>query len=392
VPDFNFAKGSSPREAGKRAGTPRQPAPSAAQNDNAQPPRPSKPAAAADRHSVLDKYPERDLSHLTGDAPPPPEIEDAPPVSSYEDAAPNAAQADPADGDGTNTEMSNSEEGKAVKKASGGSSNWPLIAIMSVVLLLVAIAFLWHVNPFPSVRESLSGLFSSGEQVTAPPPGSIDEKSDEEELVPQTRSWDYFLQVSSWEELAKADLDAERFRAQGLGVMVESEFIPRKRATFYRVRLGPYASTDEAAEIKSTYAAVIPADAFLDSTRLTDAEASSAEERPVAPPASRKTVKGTSRATDQLPQRGEFDVVNEPLSGYAVKVSSLKSIEMARGEARKLLSQGYPAFITVKPIGAARWYRVLVGPFSDKRDADRYMELLNVTYGNEAYTVNLSTY
>ncbi|MDT8325475.1 MAG: SPOR domain-containing protein, partial [Bacteroidota bacterium] len=212
-----------------------------------------------------------------------------------------------------------------------------------------------------------------------------DTDAEVEESVPPTRSWDYFLQVSSWDDLAKADLDAERFRAQGLAVVVESEYIPRKRRTYYRVRLGPYENSAEAAGVKRQYAAVIPADAFLDSTRLAADQQMEAETAPAQVPDP-----GTARRNPPPTPVSEFDVISEPLSGWAVKVSSFKELDIARSEARKLLGQGYPAFITKKRIGATNWYRVLVGPFSDRRDADRYMQLLNVTYGNEAYTVNLA--
>jgi len=82
--------------------------------------------------------------------------------------------------------------------------------------------------------------------------------------------------------------------------------------------------------------------------------------------------------------------MNGPLNGYAVKVSSFKNVEVARGEARRLLDQGFPSFLTKKRIGSTIWYRVLVGPFDDRSDADKYMRLINVAFGNEAYTINLA--
>lgn len=369
MPDFNFAKGGEPRDPGKRI--PRSP------DTSASPPQ-------GERPSVLDKYPARDLSHLSGQTPPPPGAEDAPPETPNDASSPAADETaeTPAASDGGG----DAGAGTGSPKKGG---NGPLIAILGIVLFLVLIAFLWHVNPFPSVRDALAGLFTvdSADAVTnvATPEGpGEDAATGEEDFAPPLRSWDYFLQVSSWDDLAKADLDAERFRAQGLDVVVESEYIPRRRRTFYRVRLGPYENPAEAAAIKEQYAAVIPSDAFLDSTRLAEDEQVETEM-----PAQAVTSAAPRSAPPPTPV-SEFDVITEPLSGWAVKVSSLKELDIARREARKLVGLGYPAFITKKRIGATNWYRVLVGPFSERRDADRYMELLNVTYGNEAYTVDLA--
>ncbi len=370
MPDFNFAKGSNPRDPEKRVpraeGTPEA-------------------SASGARKSVLNKYPQRDLSHLTGETPPPPRAEDAPPEAVPNDEAasvsPDASEvSDDTNAEGTNTVTA---PGK-----SSGKVNGPLIAILAIVLFLIVVAFLWHVNPFPSVRNSLEGLFRSTPDLTVTVEEQIEAPEIVEEAAPPQRTWDYFLQVSSWDDLAKADLDAERFRAQGLDVVVESEYIPRRRRTFYRVRLGPYASAEEANGMKDSYAAVLPADAFLDSTRLIADDAHEAEAAPM------KQSRPVGRTSSVQPTSGgsEFDVITEPLSGWAVKVSSFKDLAVTRSEARKLLGLGYPTFITRKRIGSTNWYRVLVGPFSDRRDADRYMDLLNVTYGNEAYTVNLATY
>ncbi|MBN1447868.1 MAG: SPOR domain-containing protein [Bacteroidetes bacterium] len=382
MPDFNFAKGSGKREQGSSDG----------------------------RGSVLDKYPQRDLSHL-----------EKHPDESREDTSTHKRDADtsdaassgfapkaagdkqathedvPADAAGPedNTSSGDAPGSAGNAQTARPSSKWPLIALLAVVLFLILVAFIWHVNPWPPLRDGIAGLFGSEKTSVETMETKAITTDEVDELPPvPIRSWDYFLQVSSWKELGKADLDAERYRAQGLDVIVESEYIPAKRATFYRVRLGPYASAEDAARIRSEYSAVLPAGAFLDSTRLLEDEFPTEENATVenaqsAGPLSRTNTRDAQH--EAVPGRTEFDLIDQPLSGWAVKVSSFKETGIARTEARKLLSLGYPSFITRKRIGATTWYRVLVGPFSEKRDADRYMELLNVTYGNEAYTVNLAT-
>ena len=277
---------------------------------------------------------------------------------------------------------------------SGPSSKWPLIALIAVVLFLLLIAFIWHINPWPSVREGISDLFRADETVEVPVTTETgQDAAAEAEPDVAMRSWDYFLQVSSWKDLGKADLDAERYRAQGLDVIVESEYIPAKRGTFYRVRLGPYASAEEARQVGETHASILPSGVFLDSARLGEDEYLYSDTEAPAPAAEQQhRSEPRQERREALPGGAEFDLLDQPLSGWAVKVSSFKQNDIARSEAERLLAQGYPSFITRKSINGTTWYRVLVGPFSEKQDADRYMELLNVTYGNEAYTVNLSTY
>ncbi|PLX24114.1 MAG: hypothetical protein C0600_13600 [Ignavibacteria bacterium] len=346
-------------------------------------------AASRRTGSVLDKYPERDLSHLTGSTPPPPTQDDIPPSppETMQSASPGAITEPESPGTGNTAVNTSSDEAASEtgQKAQATSSKWPLFALLGVVLFLLLIAFIWHVNPWPPLKDSISALFTSSDPVEAVIPAT--EIDAEAEMVPEpaVRSWDYFIQVSSWPDLAKADLDAERFRAQGFDVIVESEFIPSKGGTYYRVRLGPYENAAEAEGHLAQHATALPAGAFVDSTRLAEDEI--IEEVVIDEPALPMTTRPRRNALTAA-----ADIVTEPMNGWAVKVSSFKSDDIARNEARKLLEQGYPSFITRKRIGAATWYRVLVGPFSQKDDANRYMQLLNVTYGNEAYTVDLASY
>lgn len=404
MPDFNFAKGNSKRDTGD-ASRPRQPragsGESTAQQGSAPahgdpasrkdlPPDTAHPTAdaAGSRASVLDKYPERDLSHLSGDTPPPPSQADVPPDARDGSASSpdTIAEAEVTSSGNEGTEDQSASTGSPAKQ-SGSSSTWPLLALVGVVVFLILIAFIWHVNPWPSLKDSIADLFTSREPVENVIPETASDIADEaeQEMEATVRSWDYFIQVSSWPDLAKADLDAERFRAQGFDVIVESEFIPAKGGTYYRVRLGPYENSAEAQNLLAQHASALPNGAFVDSTRLAEdeiIEESSADGAELPESTSLRRSAGAPAA----------DLVTEPMNGWAVKVSSFKNDDIAHDEARKLLEQGYPSFITKKRIGNTTWYRVLVGPFEEKTDANRYMQLLNVTYGNEAYTVDLASY
>ncbi len=356
--------------------------------------------------SVLDKYPEHDLSRLTAGTaatghPSPLDSSAGPGPSAPSGTSEPTATAE----DHNDALYSNNTAGGSMSSSSGRG---PLITILAIVLLLILIAFVWHVNPWPSLKERIAGFFGAKETGTSvvegQPPAAPAEAEDADAAdAAEMRSWDFFLQVSSWKELGRADLDAERYRAQGFDVIVESEFLPSKGGTWYRVRLGPYESSKAAREVLASGAGVLPNGAYVDSVRLAEDQPIAAPQQdPGSAPAEKRGVRSSSApaggaqrtpgqrmAGQRLPGR-DFSVVDEPMSGWAVKVSSLKAEELARGEARRLLEQGYPSFITRKSIGGTTWYRVLVGPFSDKRDADRYQQLLNVTYGNDAYTIDLS--
>ena len=424
MPDFNFLKGNSKRDERTSAADSRQqptgqqrpvaahlPGEHSDATSNApeRVVRPAAPIAAAagtgaagtrTPGSVLDKYPQRDLSHLTGDpSATASTAHAATPVAGY---GAEAAGSETTAGPGQ-TDFPETPQGESTTVAEGTVSNssgkGPLITILGIVLLLVLIAFIWHVNPWPPLKDSISGFFSAKKETPASAVKQSADQADANDAVPAMRSWDYFIQVSSWRELGKADLDAERFRAQSFPVIVESEFLAGKGGTWYRVRIGPFESSADAREQLAASSGILPNGAYVDSVRLAEDMpliAPAKTEAPANTEARRQGETGTVRggaAQDIDPARlpgKDFAVVDEPMSGYAVKVSSLQNVDIARAEARKLLQQGYPSFITRKNVGGSLWYRVLVGPFSDKRDADRYQQLLNVTYGNDAYTVNLA--
>ncbi len=419
MPDFNFAKGNSKRdESASSASSAQQstgqqrPVSAHTQGSNSEamnaaPERTARAANAAAgqnpkaphpaQRSVLDKYPERDLSRLAGaddasasaDAAQTDVPQSAATVSSAE--IDSTAASDQATGESTTGAANTAAEGKV----STATSKGPIIAFASIILLLILLAFIWHINPWPSLKESIADVFRSPvpETVqTGVEPASPPQDAEDLSAVPAMRAWDYFLQVSSWKDLSQADLDAERYRAQNFDVIVESEFIKKKGGTWYRVRLGPFESGTEAKDVLRNNAAILPKGAYVDSERLAQDQPLISAAEPVTKSVPSRQTSQTSAASSDVQRASgkDFEVIDEPMSGWAVKVSSLKTENLARQEARKILAQGYPSFITKKNIGGTLWFRVLVGPFSDKRDADRYQQLLNVTYGNDAYTVDLS--
>jgi DedD protein len=56
--------------------------------------------------------------------------------------------------------------------------------------------------------------------------------------------------------------------------------------------------------------------------------------------------------------------------GFAIQLAALRQREEADGVARRLTSKGYPAYVMTPDAGAPSVFRVRVGKFKDRREAD----------------------
>lgn len=95
------------------------------------------------------------------------------------------------------------------------------------------------------------------------------------------------------------------------------------------------------------------------------------------PPSPRSTapsvVQPATAAVRQAPQpAGAASLAEPPGSGYVVQVMAVKTRAEADVIARRLIAKGYPAFVTTTGEGTQRVsYRVRVGKFADRAEADR---------------------
>ncbi len=65
------------------------------------------------------------------------------------------------------------------------------------------------------------------------------------------------------------------------------------------------------------------------------------------------------------------DVPGEPAGdGFAIQLAALGKREEAEGIVRRLAGKGYPAYLMAPPAGAPAVYRVRVGKFKDRREAE----------------------
>jgi cell division protein FtsN len=74
----------------------------------------------------------------------------------------------------------------------------------------------------------------------------------------------YTVQVSSWQTRGRAEQDANRFRAKGFNVYVQSAYIPSLGGTWYRVRVGSYATREDAGEMAAQLAGLLESGYWVD--------------------------------------------------------------------------------------------------------------------------------
>jgi cell division septation protein DedD len=123
----------------------------------------------------------------------------------------------------------------------------------------------------------------------------------------------------------------------------------------YAERLG---SSEPAAEQLRKAGAPPPAPA-ADNTPAPKPEASA--------PAKPAPAKTTPPATTTAPA----PTTPEPSgSGFAIQVAALKEVSEADAIVKRLASKGYPAYVVAPAKGAPAMYRVRVGKYKDRREAD----------------------
>jgi cell division septation protein DedD len=264
----------------------------------------------------------------------------------------------------------------------------PLFGFLAVALVLIGMSFIWFVNPYPPLKEWISGIFSSGTQKRSESAPKNAERHSTmkpaavavaiaDSATESARIWNYYLQVASRKELSIAQRTANSFRRQGIATVVEGEYIRKQKATFYRVRLGPFASAARAEAVRDSLKGMAPADAFVDSVR---------KEYDIRSQASATIVQPEAKGGRPV-VRHSAPMASEPAKGFGVKVASHRTAEAARRELQRLTAKGFPAFLTTSQLPSGNWYRIYVGPFSSRTEADRYGQLLRQAVGSEVYTI-----
>jgi cell division protein FtsN len=259
------------------------------------------------------------------------------------------------------------------------------VAFAVVVGILLILSFLWYWEPFPSVKRALERVLGEGAH-----PHPVATTADTGRAAPPAAAsasgdWEYFVQISSWKAQYLAQDQANGFRSAGVPVVVDLAYVARQRAPRFRVRLGPYPTRAAALRVKDSLGPRIDRGSFVDSVSLSGPApvGRPPDHRPPAP----QPVERPRRES----HAGGIRVVTTPRSGYGVQVSSFGSEKTARDEAARLLDRGFPAFVTLAVLPGSSWYRVCVGPFDTREEAQRYRSLFQETAGNEALIVDFGT-
>ncbi len=269
-------------------------------------------------------------------------------------------------------------------------SRWPLYVFGAIAFALVALSFIWYVNPYPPLRSAISDFFKRKERVqriekpsdTIQPATTADVSTDSSVLAGASvsRDWDFYIQISAWKELATAQREANQLRARQLNVAVEGEYNRNRKGTVFRVRIGPLSTSREAAHLMDSLKGTLPEGAFIDSLRTTGA---------APPPVTGPQIMQPTTAPRSL-ARPKPSSSAPPAKGFAVKVSSYRAQDGARAEADRLVRKGFPAYVVPVTIADAQWYRVLVGPLRTREEAERYARSVRGVSGNEAFVIELS--
>jgi cell division septation protein DedD len=132
----------------------------------------------------------------------------------------------------------------------------------------------------------------------------------------------------------------------------------------------PAPSAPASSQEKLTYAdrlsASTPPPETLKEPLIREVKAPVAAKAPVAElPAVAPAVK-----TPAPPVKTSRPAATESGSGYVVQVTAVKERGEADTIAKRLASKGFPSFVTSPSAGAAKVYRVRVGKYSDRREAE----------------------
>ena len=107
-----------------------------------------------------------------------------------------------------------------------------------------------------------------------------------------------------------------------------------------------------------------PPDNLKDPVPVVEVNAPAPVKAPEPPPVT-ATVKTTP------PKTAKAAPVSEPTgNGYVVQVAAVKERGEADTISKRLKSKGFPSFVSSPSAGAARVYRVRVGKFNDRREAE----------------------
>ena len=148
-----------------------------------------------------------------------------------------------------------------------------------------------------------------------------------------------------------------------------AEPAPEKESLSYAERLEPPAPLSEPLRLTETKPAVAPA--ANDKSVIEKAEAEKPAPRPSAAPQPKEQATRNLQSTPAAKPDAVVASAERLGKGVVFQVQAFPTIEAAEALAARLKSKGYPAFVVTNPENVTRGrYRVRVGKYTNKRDAD----------------------
>ncbi len=146
-------------------------------------------------------------------------------------------------------------------------TKWIAAAVVAVLAVIVATG-VWYWNRHKTAAEKPRPAAAitdvQPQPSVTPPPTSVDVPRP---TVVSSSEGIYTVQVSSWQSRRNAEADAKRFEGQGHEVYVQRANLPSKGGIWYRVRIGRFATQEEAEALADHLVYQLQAGYWLDRVR-----------------------------------------------------------------------------------------------------------------------------
>lgn len=146
-------------------------------------------------------------------------------------------------------------------------SKWAVVVAVAVLFGLIATGLWWRNRKEAVVEKPKPAAAISDMQPQAdntPPPAPVEEPRA---TVVAAGEGVYTVQVSSWQSRRNAEADAARFQGQGHEVYIQRANIPEKGGIWYRVRVGRFATREEAQALADDLVYQLQSGFWLDRVR-----------------------------------------------------------------------------------------------------------------------------
>ncbi|MCG3157887.1 MAG: hypothetical protein DKINENOH_04523 [bacterium] len=146
-------------------------------------------------------------------------------------------------------------------------TKWIAAAAVAVLALIVATG-VWYWNRHKTAAEKPGPAAAITDVLpqpsVTPPPAPVDEPRP---TVVSSSEGIYTVQVSSWQSRRNAEADAKRYEGQGHEVYIQRANIPAKGGIWYRVRIGRFATKEEAEALADNLVYQLQSGYWLDRVR-----------------------------------------------------------------------------------------------------------------------------